>query len=60
MKKALPALFLLLMLAGSVSAARVSYYPDKEAFMKFLDSNLTYRVVPGNDPLVKRVGNIHR
>lgn len=50
MKKALPALFLLLMLAGSVSAAKVSYYPNKEAFVKFLDSNLTYQVVPGNDP----------
>ncbi|MBP1911399.1 hypothetical protein [Thermococcus stetteri] len=53
MKRALPALFLLIMLAGSVSAAGVSYYPDKEAFMKFLDSNLTYQIVPGNDPWSK-------
>lgn len=50
MKKALPALFLILMLAGSVSAAEVSYRPNKDAFVKFLDSNLTYQVVPGNDP----------
>lgn len=46
MKKALPALFLILMLAGSVSAAEVSYRPNKDAFVKFLDSNLTYQVVP--------------
>jgi hypothetical protein len=53
MRRVLLALLLVSMFAGFVSAAGVSYYPDREAFQLFLESNKTYRVVPGEDPWSK-------
>ena len=50
MRRVLVTVLLILLLAGSVSAAKVSYYPSKKDFQSFLESNETYRVIPGRDP----------
>jgi len=53
MKRALAVLLLLLLVSPLVSAGGVSYYPDKASFTRFINSNATYRVVPGNDSWAK-------
>lgn len=47
MRKALAVVTLVLLMAPFVSA--VSYYPSERAFLTFLHSNSTFRVVPGKD-----------
>ncbi|WP_297416584.1 hypothetical protein [Thermococcus sp.] len=48
-KAAVPLLFLILLLVPQVSAARLSYHPDKVAFESFLNSSSPFTVVAGND-----------
>ncbi len=48
-KAAVPLLLLVLLLAPHVSAARLSYHPDRAAFESFLNSSSSFTVVAGND-----------
>jgi len=50
MRKALALVVLLLLVSPLVSGNRVSYYPDRESFTRFIHSNTTYLVIAGTEP----------